>query len=71
MLLALAVPNLLTNPGRPRHGLLWASLALVAIGFAVAGIGVVLVGAAWWGALFNAHLRIAAALTSRSSGLAR
>jgi len=25
MLLALAVPNLLTNPGRPLHGLLWPS----------------------------------------------
>ncbi|HEY5249879.1 MAG TPA: hypothetical protein VIJ15_15680 [Dermatophilaceae bacterium] len=54
MLLALAVPNL-TNPGRPLHGLLWPSLALVAIGFAVAGIGAVMVGAAWWGALFNTH----------------
>jgi hypothetical protein len=56
LLLALAVPNLLTNPGRPLHGLLWPSLALVAIGFAVAGIGAVVVGAAWWGALFNAYL---------------
>ncbi len=54
MLLALAVPNL-TNPGRPLHGLLWPSLALVAIGFAVAGIGAVMVGAAWWGALFNTY----------------
>ena len=54
MLLALAVP-FLTNPGRPLHGLLWPSLALEAIGFAVAGIGAVMVGAAWWGALFNTY----------------
>ena len=56
MLLALAVPNLLTDPGRPLHGQLWPSLALVAIGFAVAGIGAVMVGAAWWGALFNTYV---------------
>ena len=47
VLSALAVPYLLTNPGRPLHGLLWPSLVLVAIGFAVAGIGAVMVGAAW------------------------
>jgi len=56
MVWALAVPNLLTNPGRLLHGLLWPSLALVAIGFAVAGIGAVMVGAAWWGALFNTNV---------------
>ena len=56
MLSALAVPYLLTNPGRPLHGLLWPSLALLAIGFAVAGVGAVMVGAAWWGALFNTYV---------------
>ena len=56
VLSALAVPYLLTNPGRPLHGLLWPSLVLVAIGFAVAGIGAVMVGAAWWEALFNTYV---------------
>jgi hypothetical protein len=55
MLLALAVANL-TNPGGPLHGVLWPSLALVDTGFAVAGIGAVIIGVAWWGALFNTHL---------------
>ncbi|HEX5532335.1 MAG TPA: hypothetical protein VFX33_01185 [Actinomycetales bacterium] len=53
MLLALAVPNLLTNPGRPLHGAIWPSLALVGAFWAAGAIGAVMVGAAWWGAVFN------------------
>lgn len=55
MLLALAVPNLLTNPGRPLHGSVWLSLALTGAFWAIAGVGAVMVGAAYWGALFNTY----------------
>jgi hypothetical protein len=52
--LALAVANL-TGPGRLLHGVLWPSLALVSFGIAMIGVGAILIGAAWWGAVFNAH----------------
>jgi hypothetical protein len=55
LLLSLMVANL-TDPGRPLHGVLWPSLALVSLGFTVATAGALMVGAAWWGALFNAHI---------------
>jgi hypothetical protein len=55
LLLALVVASL-TNPGRPLHGVVWPSLALVSLGITVIGLGAITLSAAWWGALFNAHL---------------
>jgi hypothetical protein len=45
----------LTDPGAPLHGHEWLALTLVATCFTVAVLAYVLVWAAWWGALFNAH----------------
>jgi hypothetical protein len=44
-----------TNRGGPLHGILWLSLALLSAGFTILGAGVIVVWAAWWGALFNAR----------------
>lgn len=54
LLLALLVASW-TNRGGPLHGILWPSLALSSAGFTVLGAGVIVVWAAWWGALFNAR----------------
>jgi hypothetical protein len=54
-MLAVAAGNL-SHPGLPLHGLIWPTLALVSLGFAVTSCGAVIVFAAWWGALFNAYL---------------
>lgn len=54
MALALVVANL-TGNGRPLHGVLWPSLAIESAGFSLAVAGAIVVCAAWWGALFNAH----------------
>jgi len=53
--LAVVVGNL-TYPGLPFHGRVWLSLVVESIGVAVVGFGVIVVAAAWWGALFNAYL---------------
>lgn len=57
LLLALVVANL-TNRGRPLHGVVWPSLALISLGITAIGIGAIILLAAWWGALFNAHLLV-------------
>lgn len=54
LLFALLIANL-TNPGRPLHGALWPSLALISLGISVAVIGALVVAAAWWAAVFNTH----------------
>lgn len=53
--LAVAAGNL-SHPGLPLHGLIWPTMALVSLGFAVMWCGALIVFAAWWGALFNAYL---------------
>jgi len=45
-----------TSRGAPLEGVLWPSLALVSLGFTAVVAGSIAVGAAWWGALFNARL---------------
>jgi hypothetical protein len=52
---AILVANL-SHPGLPFHGLAWPTFMLVSAGIALAGVGAILVGTAWWGALFNARL---------------
>lgn len=53
--LAMLVANW-TNRGGPLHGILWPSLAILSAGITVAVVGVIVVWAAWWGALFNARM---------------
>lgn len=53
--LAIVVGNL-THPGLPFHGLVWPSMVIESLGMTILGLGAVCVGAAWWGALFNAYL---------------
>jgi hypothetical protein len=55
LVVALLVPNL-TYPGRLLHGVGWPSLALVSLGITVVAAGFTVLWAAWWGAIFNAHL---------------
>src|SRR5664280_1237016 len=45
-----------TGRGLPLHGVLWPSLATTSAGYSVAVAGAIIVGAAWWAAIFNAHL---------------
>jgi hypothetical protein len=52
--LALVVAYL-TGYGRPLQGVLWPSLAIVSTGFTLIAVGSMVVWAAWWAALFNAH----------------
>ncbi len=52
--LALGVANW-TNQGGPLHGVGWPSLVILSAGITVAVVGVIVVWAAWWGALFNAR----------------
>jgi hypothetical protein len=52
--LALMVANW-TNTGGPLHGILWPSLAILSAGITVLVTGVIVVWAAWWGALFSAR----------------
>jgi hypothetical protein len=52
--LALLVANW-TNRGGPLHGVGWPSLVILSAGFTVATPGVIVIWAAWWGALFNTH----------------
>src|SRR5450756_2101665 len=52
---AFLVP-ILTGRGLPLHGVLWQSLATTSAGCSVAVAGAIIVGAAWWAAIFNAHL---------------
>jgi hypothetical protein len=52
--LALTVANW-TNNGGPLHGHLWPSLAILSAGITAAVTGVIVVWAAWWGALFSAR----------------
>jgi hypothetical protein len=51
---ALLTANL-TGQGRPLHGLMWLSLAIVSAGISMIAVGAIVVSAAWWGALFNTH----------------
>jgi hypothetical protein len=44
-----------TNYGGFLHGHLWAPLALISTGAAIAVAGVIAETVSWWGALFNAH----------------
>jgi hypothetical protein len=55
LFVALLVP-ILTGRGLPLHGVLWPSLATTSAGYSVAVAGAIIVGAAWWAAIFNAHL---------------
>jgi hypothetical protein len=55
LFVALLVP-ILTGRGLPLHGVLWPSLATTSAGCSVAVAGAIIVGAAWWAAIFNAHL---------------
>jgi hypothetical protein len=43
------------HPGSILHGHTWVTLALLMVCFSIAGVGVLAVFAAWWGALFNAR----------------
>ena len=45
-----------TNRGGPLHGAGWPSLVILSAGFTVAVVGVIVVWAAWWGALFSANI---------------
>jgi hypothetical protein len=56
--LALGVANW-TNQGGPLHGVGWPSLVILSAGITVAVVGVIVIWAAWWGALFNAHALVA------------
>ncbi|HZL81737.1 MAG TPA: hypothetical protein VFC06_07385 [Demequina sp.] len=47
---------ILTGRGLPPHGVLWPSLATTSAGYSVAVAGAIIVGAAWWAAIFNADL---------------
>ena len=49
------VVSYLTDRGGPLEGHTLSALALLSVGFTVAAVGVIVVCAAWWGALFNAH----------------
>jgi hypothetical protein len=55
LVVSLIVPHL-TNYGRPLHGLVWPSMALVSVGFTAVAVGATVVYAAWWAAVFNTHL---------------
>jgi hypothetical protein len=52
--LALTVANW-TNNGGPLHEHLWPALAILSAGITAAVTGVIVVWAAWWGALFSAR----------------
>jgi hypothetical protein len=54
LVVSLITPQL-TGPGRPLHGLVWPSLAIVSAGLTAAAVGAVVISAAWWGAVFNTH----------------
>jgi hypothetical protein len=54
--LVIPVVAISSGTGRPLEGVLWPSLALVSLGFTALVAGSIAVGAAWWGALFNARL---------------
>lgn len=49
------VVSRLTDSGALLHGHTWLALALVSAGIGVAVLGAVMIGAAYWGALFNAQ----------------
>lgn len=54
VLVALAASRL-TGPGQLLHDATWPALAVVSVGIAGIAVGAIIVSAAWWGALFNAH----------------
>jgi hypothetical protein len=56
LVLSLAI-GLLRGPGRLFHELTWLSLAVQAVGLALAVTGAVIVSAAWWGAVLYTYQR--------------
>jgi hypothetical protein len=48
--------SFLTGTGRPLQGHVWPALVLLTLGFTGIGAGVIVMTAAWWGAIFNTHL---------------
>jgi hypothetical protein len=44
-----------TNRGGPLHGVGWPSLVILSAGVTVAVTGIIVIWAAWWAAMFNAH----------------
>jgi hypothetical protein len=52
---ALLVPNALTHVGQPLHGHTWIGLALVSTAITAVACAAIVIGAAWWAALFNAY----------------